>query len=196
MVVLSVKTYPAPEYNVGEIFRYARANEQSLPLIGECMAEAEGALCYKVCYCILPVTVEDDRVDFGLVTARSSDLARCVKGSSHAVIFCATVGVGIDRLINKYGTLSPAKALVFQALGTERVEGLCNAFNEDIKREFGDVRPRFSPGYGDLPLEFQREIFDSLNLGKRVGVSLGNSMIMSPSKSVTGIIGVSMKDCR
>ena len=49
---------------------------------------------------------------------------------------------------------------------------------------------RFSPGYGDLPLEFQREIFRALDVPRRIGVSLGSSCLMSPSKSVTAIVGI------
>ena len=50
--------------------------------------------------------------------------------------------------------------------------------------------PGFSPGYGDLPLDLQREIFAALDCPKRIGVSLNESLLMSPSKSVSAIIGL------
>jgi hypothetical protein len=80
---------------------------------------------------------------------------------------------------------------MLQALGSERVEALCDEFCRlmaiESKRE---LRPRFSPGYGDLPLELQRDIFRLLEPSRRIGVVLNDSLLMSPSKSVTAIIGI------
>ena len=97
----------------------------------------------------------------------------------------ATVGVGIDRLIAKYSRISPSKALMLQAIGAERIEALCNAFCNDLSACDNSCIKRFSPGYGDLPLEVQRDIFSVLDCGKYIGVSLNGSLVMSPSKSVT-----------
>jgi len=52
------------------------------------------------------------------------------------------------------------------------------------------LKPRFSPGYGDLPLETQREIFDVLDCSRRIGLMLNDSLLMSPTKSVTAFVGV------
>ena len=51
------------------------------------------------------------------------------------------------------------------------------------------VRPRFSPGYGDLPLALQREVFAALDCPRRIGLTLSDSLLMSPTKSVTALIG-------
>ena len=48
-----------------------------------------------------------------------------------------------------------------------------------------------SPRYGDFPLECQRQIAPALELNKRIGVTLTDSLLMAPSKSVTAVIGVS-----
>ena len=53
------------------------------------------------------------------------------------------------------------------------------------------LRPRFSPGYGDFPLEFQRNIGDLLQMAKNIGITLTDSLLMMPSKSVTAVIGCS-----
>ena len=52
------------------------------------------------------------------------------------------------------------------------------------------LRPRFSPGYGDFPLSMQTPIFDALDCPRKIGVSLNASLLMSPSKSVTAVIGL------
>lgn len=85
---------------------------------------------------------------------------------------------------------------MLQAVGAERIESLCNAFVQMLRDEGMHMRPRFSPGYGDLPLAAQKEIFRALDCARHIGLSLNDSMLMSPSKSVTAIIGLTEgEDC-
>ena len=132
----------------------------------------------------------ENGLDLGFARTNSRDLAKNLDGCEHAVVFCATVGHGIDRLIRKYSVVSPAKAVVLQGLGAERIEALCDLFCAELEANGSTTRPRFSPGYGDLSLELQRDIFRLLDCQRQIGVTLGDSLLMSPSKSVTAIIGV------
>ena len=87
-------------------------------------------------------------------------------------------------------------ALAVSALGSERVEALCDEFCNRLATEKGEgvkVYQRFSPGYGDLPLEVQRDIFALLSPERAIGVTLGDGLLMSPTKSVSAIIGISEK---
>ena len=59
-----------------------------------------------------------------------------------------------------------------------------------IKKEKGVIRPRFSPGYGDLPIEIQKDIFRALDCPRRIGLTLNENLLMSPTKSVSAIIGI------
>lgn len=191
-----VKELNAPLVNMKEILRYAGSKEIEEAVL-DCLTEVGESLSYKVCYDIVSVSVDADIVDMDFACAHSKDLAKNLRGCDKAVIFAATVGTGIDRLIAKYNRISPARALCLQAIGSERVESLCDAFEEKIKKEISDgevfFRPRFSPGYGDLSLEIQKEIFSLLDCPRKIGISLGDSLLMSPSKSVTAIIGFGKK---
>lgn len=194
------KSYGAPEFDKKEILRYAGVKncDGTLgALIDECIGEAEGQLVYKVCFREFPVTVGEGILDLSFAQTQSEDLKKNLSGCSEIVLFAATVGIGIDRLIAKYQTVSPVKALLFQAIGAERIESLCNAFNAEIaekKKPLG-TRPRFSAGYGDLPITLQKNIFSVLDCQKLLGVTLNGSLLMSPSKSVTAIIGVGGGAC-
>ena len=53
---------------------------------------------------------------------------------------------------------------------------------------------RFSPGFGDLPLELQRQVTEALDCPRSLGITLGESLLMTPSKSVTAIIGMKARD--
>lgn len=96
----------------------------------------------------------------------------------------------IARLIAKYNRLSAARAAALQALGAAAAEQWCDKVNARIVLEYGAARPRFSCGYGDLPLKLQREIFPALQVTKNIGVTLTDGDLMIPEKSVTAIVGI------
>lgn len=191
------KFYEEPPVDMGEILRYmgCRKEEgQILSLAKDCLSEALPKLEYKICYRQFAIHVEPCKTDLSFMVSYSKDLCGNLEGCTRVVLFAATCGIEIDRLISKYGSISPAKALCFQAIGAERIESLCNTFNEQIRRSFSEqgllTKPRFSPGYGDFPLEAQKDMFSVLDCYRKIGLSLNDSLLMSPSKSVTAIIGL------
>ena len=197
METVLVKNYTAPPYDINEIKRYAGgkgSGKDIEDIILSCIAEVENDIFYKVCYAEFPIKVSGNEVALGLKNFKSNSLANKLKNSSTAIIFGATIGPRIDILINRYGKISPVKALVFQAIGAERIESLINAFITDLTAIYSandkTLEKRFSAGYGDLSLSYQQDIFNLLNLSKNIGLTLNESYIMSPSKSVTAIIGV------
>lgn len=189
--------FDAPAVSRKEIFCYAGCREgdsKVRELMEACLREAEDQLSYRVCYCKLPVAIQNDTLDFGVFSFHSSSLAKNLIGCNEAVFFAATVGIELDRRIERYSRLSPSKAVMLDAIGAERIEALCDAFCRDFSEEEKVFfAPRFSPGYGDLPLEAQRDIFAVLGCEKRIGLALNDSLLMSPSKSVTAIVGIKEK---
>lgn len=192
-VILS-KSFTEPAFDEKEILRYAGCREADVEtnaLMQSCVAEVKDKLTYKVCYRELPVTIDGEICNFGTFQLQSKNLARNLKGCEKVILFGATIGVGIDRLIARYGRIAPSKALMFQAIGAERIEALCDLFCADISKEYGtELKPRFSPGYGDLSLAAQKDVFAILDCEKRIGLTLNDSLIMSPSKSVTAFVGL------
>lgn len=189
-----VKRYPPPAVCEKEILRYVgcrEADAETAVLMRDCMTEIADKLTYKVCYRILTVAVQGDCCDFGIFTLTSKKLAANLQGCERIILFAATIGIEIDRLIARYGRLSPVKALMFQSIGAERIEALCDAFCEDMAQEQGiGLKPRFSPGYGDLSLDAQRKVFNALDCARQIGLSLTDSLLMTPSKSVTAFAGI------
>ncbi len=194
-----VKSYSSPQFNKKEILRYAGCREMTqdvAALIDECLEECKDIFTYNICYCEVLPEVSTDAVDLSFFKVKSKSLAKNLAGCKKAVIFGATVGIEIDRLIAKYSRISPSKSVILQAIGAERIEALCNLFNEEIKDKYIYTKPRFSPGYGDCPLDMQREIFRLLDCPRKIGLSLNDSLLMSPTKSVTAIIGITDSLCQ
>ncbi len=180
-----------------EILRYMGCitpDREILQLLEDCIAESASLFSPRVCWCELPLAVGDTQLCFGSIQTDSASLGKCLDGCERVLLFAATVGLEIDRMIAKYSRISPSKALCLQALGSERAEALCDVFSEQMQAQYRaqncTVTPRFSPGYGDLPLDLQRNIFAVLDCPRRIGLSLKESLVMTPAKSVTAIIGI------
>lgn len=188
------KTYSEPPFSKKEILRYAGCKEAEsgvAALLDSCLQEVQNRFVYKACYRSFAVTVSGEVCDLGGFKVQSKNLAANLKGCKKVYIFAATVGVEIDRLIHKYSRLSPARALMLQAIGAERIEALCNVVCAELaQQEKTALCPRFSPGYGDLPLAVQKDLFAVLECSKQIGLALNDSLLMSPTKSVTAFVGV------
>ena len=167
------------------------AGEESAALFDECERLLLKELSPAAVYECFPVRRgEGNELDLGFAKVRSNSLCRNLNGCSRLVLFAATIGVGADRLIAKYNRLSAARAAALQALGAAAAEQWCDKVNARIVLEYGAARPRFSCGYGDLPLKLQREIFPALQVTKNIGVTLTDGDLMIPEKSVTAIVGI------
>ncbi len=188
-----LRSYGAPPLDRAEILRYARAGgeEGELGSLLDGVWEAAAPLLsYRVAYRILPVCLTGDTVTVGGASFASRSLCECLAGAREAILLAATVGVGIDRLLLRYGRLSPVRALLLQAIGAERVEALLSVFTRERERELRRLTRRFSPGYGDLPLASQRALLPLLDAERTLGITLNESLLMSPTKSVTAIVGI------
>lgn len=120
----------------------------------------------------------------------SDNLAQC----EEAIMFACTLGVGADSLLKRLELTDMAKASIAQACFAAIVEAYANKLQEDLRKQLQQeglyVRPRFSPGYGDLKLDTQRDFFKGMDVAKHLGVTLTDSMLMFPTKSVTAYIGL------
>lgn len=165
-------------------------DEQVEGLFSSCLEEVKSAVSYKACFTEVKLEFpKENEVFLGFGTVRSEKLFRHLQDCKTAYIFAATAGMGIDRLISRYKILSPSKSLIIDAIGSAAVEGWCNRLNSDIVNGRA-AKSRFSPGYGDLSLEYQKDIIEYLDAYRKIGISLSDTLFMTPTKSVTAIIGV------
>ena len=123
---------------------------------------------------------------FGSLALESNDLARVLGASDEAYLIIATLGSGVDRLARRLAVTSPLDALIVQAAGA----GLVESFLDEEQAKLGATTMRFSPGYGDLAIECQRDFLSFMDSMRTVGVALTDRLLMVPSKSVTAIAGV------
>ena len=116
-----------------------------------------------------------------------------LKACDRAILLCCTLGAAFDRALRMAQARDMAKAAMLNACGSAYVEAGCDAAEKEIAARYpGDyLTDRFSPGYGDLPLIVQPALLAALNAEKRLGVTLTDTCLMLPMKSVTAILGLS-----
>ncbi len=128
-------------------------------------------------------------VDLGFGEFRSFDLYHNLSGAKEAFIFAVTIGMGVDRHLMKLYSLSAAEHFISDGIASALVEAACDRVN-GILADGLDCCKRFSPGYGDFPLEFQPKVLETVNAGRLLGITLSNSLLMTPKKSITAVMGI------
>ncbi len=128
------------------------------------------------------------------VYLNSRKMTRTFEGAEKVVCFVATVGVGIDRMIDSFVKKGKvADAYVIDALGSGAVERTAQTFQDDYVGMFSR-RPyvtglRFSPGYCDWSIKEQNTVFSLLDCSS-IGVSLSDTVLMDPRKTVSAVFGL------
>ena len=187
--------------NTKEILRYLgygrhEAKEHVLVLIEACVRELERAAVPKSIYKEYPLSFYgEEGIDCCAFQTCSKALKKNLKDCQSVLLFGATLGTGVDLLLHRYNRLQMSKAVVLQAAAAAMLEDYCDQMNEELEKKYEEkglyLRPRFSPGYGDFSLECQPALLGCLEAGKRIGITLTDSLLMAPSKSVTAVIGIS-----
>lgn len=121
------------------------------------------------------------------------DIESHLNGCEKAIVMCATVGSGVDKLIRISQISDMARAVVMDSLASVAVEQVCNAFDKIIAEKYSDYNMtfRFSPGYGDYPIELQKIILQMLDAPKKIGLCTNDNFLLTPTKSVTAVLGLS-----
>ena len=192
------------EHDYSEVARYLGYQKITVPdeqvqqLIKTATAELLEIITPQGVYDFFPVTVEYDEaagkgsVRFADVTIASKDLARNLRNCDGVYIFACTLGLATDTFIRRTQHTDSVKAAVLQAAGAMFIEKFVDFLNQKIKEEAQaagkNTRPRFSPGFGDVDLAVQKDFFRLLPC-TRIGLTLMDTLIMSPEKSVTAFVG-------
>lgn len=125
----------------------------------------------------------------------SRSLAAHLKGCEKVLLFAATLGSGVDLLIGRYSAVRMSYAVLLQGAAAALIELYCDRECERLERDYEKsgyyLRPRFSPGYGDLSLDCQQKLSDCLSAYKYAGIAVSSGGQMTPMKSVTAFIGLS-----
>ncbi len=181
-----------------EILRYLGAPSDSGSLdalLERAQREVRAAAAPRSLFRRFPLEVEPGVVRVGGAAFASRDLAGHLRGCGEAFLFALTLGPGVDALIRRYNLTELPFVPVLQACAAAYTEECADSAQRELESWAAErglyLRPRFSPGYGDFPLEAQKFFFSALDITKKIGISLTDSFLMVPMKSITAVLGVS-----
>lgn len=175
-----------------------KIDEQTQKSIEEVELELENNSSPKSIYREYNCDINGDTILIDGIVINSANLAKNLKGCKRVVLLAATIGRTADMMIKKYSVTNLAKSVIVQAAGAAYIESYVDEIEEKIRKYAKEqelyLRPRFSPGYGDFSLEYQKDIFAMLECSKRIGITLTEGNLMIPTKSVTAIIGLTTEE--
>lgn len=136
---------------------------------------------------------KEDGAFVGGIWFAGSSLGKNLRSCGRAFLLAVTLGAEADLLLRQEAQRGAANGAVMQAVLTECIEQACDQAEKELAASLSPgeaLRPRFSLGYGDTLLSDQKSFFALLPVTKRLGVSLSDSFLMTPTKSVTAFIGI------
>lgn len=137
------------------------------------------------------LTRSADKLVFAGLETTSQALSAHLEGCDEVYLLAATLGIGVDRLLERLAVTDVSLAVMVQACAAALLESWCDEYQAQMAHEVLCLRPRFSPGYSDFPLDCQPALLHALEAGKRIGLTVTGANMLSPTKSVTAVIGLS-----
>ncbi len=124
-----------------------------------------------------------------------NDILRLLDGCQEAVLMALTLGTALEKLLMREEVTNMSDAYVLDILASlaveEAADDLERQIKEKVRSEGKYLTNRYSPGYGDFPIEVQRQLLDYLNAGRTIGLTLTPTNLMVPRKSITAVLGIS-----
>lgn len=187
--------------DIREALRYLGVRGEPEAALLEQMAQVAAKLTGEITPRYTYRVFDLERTDRGFALAGTpmalagATAERMLGGSHKAALLACTLGSRFDRMLAEAQARDMARAVMLDACGGALVEAGCDAAQEEINRRFpGEyLTDRFSPGYGDLPLELQGELCALLDAPKRLGLHVTDSCMLNPVKSVTAVIGIAQR---
>ena len=186
------------QLNTAEVLRYMgcppeKADGALTAQVEACAREVLGAVRPRWSWRTVGLTFEAGgvRLENGLLLP-GEDLKAHLTGCNRAAVFCATLGAEADALIRRAERLDMGRALTLDCCASAAIEAVCDQIEAELQEKFpGCSFPfRYSPGYGDLPLEVQGPILELLDAPRRAGLCATANHLLTPRKSVTALLGV------
>lgn len=129
---------------------------------------------------------------------KGNDIRQLLTSCNECILLAATLGNDIERRIRYYEKFDLTKAVILDACATTAIEEICDLIETHLKTYYSknnkSLTYRYSPGYGDLPLEIQKSFINTLDCARKIGLNVSKHMLLIPRKSVTCIIGISNSD--
>jgi hypothetical protein len=140
-------------------------------------------------------SIREDSVRLkGGITLTSQKLSKSLIHCEEIVCFVGTIGPRLEGEIKRLTKRNRvSQAYILDAMGSVAVENMVDDFQRHMVQALKPTQKgttlRFSPGYCDWPLTEQKKLF-RLFESHDLNVTLTDSCLMQPCKSISGLFGV------
>ena len=192
------------------------ANEQIIRQAGFSMSRIETAATPRLTYRQFDISFSGDKITAGknfsgydsiqseteacvyltgtTVCFRGKNIHTHLQDCSACILLAVTLGSQAEQMIRAAEAVDMSEALMLDIAASVLVDQYVDEA-EMILRRNCDIKgsvltKRFSPGYGDFPIEIQSDFLQLLQAEKMIGLTVSQSNILLPRKSVTAVIGV------
>lgn len=160
-------------------------------LVEDCMAETLRVSRPRYTYRVLPV---DRTAQTPSLAFAGEDVQTLLTDCERVILFAATLGAELEMAIRRAQARDLTRALVLDCCGSAAIEAVCDAAERQIMNQLSEetvwLTDRFSPGYGDLPIDRQPELLALTDASRQIGLTATDTNILVPRKSVTALIGI------
>lgn len=188
---LITASFDEVEINKNELARRLHTERGfTSPEIEECKKMLSSVTSFRCAYIRTGVDLSLINVcDFGFMTVTSKSLYKNLGGCNEAFVMALTSGIGVDRLLARLNIVSQAQHFIADGISSAAVESFCDYACKLMKQGVCCV-PRFSPGFGDVSIEYQVPLLKRLDAAAVLGITLNSAYLMTPMKSITAIMGI------
>lgn len=187
-----------------EVLRYLgykgqKIEEELLLKIRDTIEEGRKLFAPKIMYKEYPINILENGVEVAGTTLvlKGNDIKELLIDSKRCILIAVTIGNYIEKKIRLYERIDLTRAMILDSVSTTAVENLCDKvcdlIEKDIIEDFEELTFRYSPGYGDLILNIQKNFIEVLDATRKIGVNVSEHMLLFPRKSVTAIVGIRKK---
>jgi len=163
-------------------------------LVDRMIAECEELITPRYVWEITGLTFAGQHVEAGGLALPGKDIEAHLQGARSAALLAVTLGGEVDRAIRRYEVRDMTRAVILDAAAGQAVEEACDLVQAEIGKMADRnglwTGARFSPGYGDFPLEIQPDFLRRLDAARKIGLACTPTLILTPRKSVTAVIGL------
>lgn len=192
--------------NKSEVLRYLGYKGQCIDenlnqKINQCIDETKENIDLKYVYEVYDIknNTKSHIVEFknSNLKFESKDISELLKDCDKCILMSATLGFNIEKTIRTYSYKNLTKGVIIDACATTSIEEACDIIQDnilqDVSKENKTLTMRYSPGYGDLDIRVNKDILNILNAQRKIGITVTDTGIMIPRKSVVALIGISNK---
>lgn len=182
-------------------YRGQNIDDNLFQLLDDCISEVMNISKKSSVYEIFDIerTGKELRLAGTTLVLRGEDINSHLLKAEKCAVMAVTLGLEVDRRIDFYSKMDLTKGLIFDACAASAVESLCDMVQEEIEahaKSMGlETTTRYSPGYGDFPIDIQKDITKVLKTYERMGLCVNDSSVMIPRKSITAFIGMQREKC-